>query len=96
MKIPLTHDEKMELVIEVSDRLGLAIQDVREFAALLMENANDHELGGAIQAVNAGDYERAKAFLKPDLPLDESIKLLSGLPPLHPEGTRKPRSWPKS
>ena len=92
----LTHDQKMELVIEVSDRLGLAIPDVREFCALLMENANDHELGNAIQAVKAGDYERARAFLKPDLPLDESIKLSRGLPSLHPTGRRKPSPWPKS
>ncbi len=96
MKTPLTHDQKMELVIEVSDRLGLAIPDVREFAALLLENANDHELGNAIQAVKAGDYELAQAFLKPDLPRSCRIALSRQLPPLHPEGNRKPKSWPKS
>ncbi len=74
----LTHDQKMELVIEVSDRLGLAIPDVRQFAALLLENANDHELVGVIQAVEAGDHERARAFL------EERIKLSRGLLPLHP------------
>ncbi len=85
----LTHDQKMDLVIEVSDRLGLAIPDVRQFAAMLLENANDHELVGVIQAVEAGDHERARAFLKPDLSLDESIKLSRGLPPLHPRRQRQ-------
>lgn len=59
----LSLKEKERLVKEIASAEEYGIAEIRDLAAELFEEINDHQLAGAMWAMSWGDYGLAKDFI---------------------------------
>lgn len=60
----ISKDVLQDIVVEVSGRIGFAVDDTRLLAAYMLENVNDHRTAAALRALELGDVDLACEFLQ--------------------------------